>query len=315
MRLPTYMGRAGLASEARRAPAVLVRLNRLVASGAVLALAGCGSTALRNPVQWWHEREGGAIARQRPPPPNIDAPYPNLGSVPPKPDMPDPAARQRLTAALLAARANAQYEAKLAPLSTAALAPVPAATKASPVAPDPNSASASLAAATAPAGNAPAQPVPAPAPLPSFKTELSGPMPPIPDAPPPPPRFAGIDIPATKPTPPPVAPPEPPKPEVLGEAASVPLSVGFRANSAVLFPPDEAALKALAKRRGKHRIEVVGFGDTSDATPQVQGEGIALALARARAMAAALTAEDVPVDAIRMSAQAAGRGGAARLIE
>jgi outer membrane protein OmpA-like peptidoglycan-associated protein len=62
-------------------------------------------------------------------------------------------------------------------------------------------------------------------------------------------------------------------------------------------------------------VEVVGFGDATDSTPQVQAEGVDLALARARAMAAALNAAGVPPSAIRMSAQADGRGGAARLID
>src|SRR5205085_787128 len=85
-------------------------------------------------------------------------------------------------------------------------------------------------------------------------------------------------IPVTKPTPPPVAPPSPPKLAPLATGATTPLAIGFPANSAVLSPPDEVALKSLANRRGGHHVEVVGFGDVTDATPQVQAEGIDLGM-------------------------------------
>jgi outer membrane protein OmpA-like peptidoglycan-associated protein len=112
-----------------------------------------------------------------------------------------------------------------------------------------------------------------------------------------------------------VAPPEPPKLDRLSGAKAAPLALGFRPNSAVLTPDDVAALKGLAHQRGPHKVEAIGFGDAGDATPQVQAEGLDLALARARAIAAALTLAGVPADAIRMNAEASGRGGAARLID
>lgn len=331
-----YMGRSGLASEARRSPAhagigAAPRLSRGTASlAAALLLAGCGARPEINPVQWWHGLQGGAMAQQRPPPPNADAPYPNLGSVPPKPEMPDPVARQRIASALAVDRANAQYEAKLAPLPNVPHAQNPPGllgAPSTPTPPDENAASASLEAANAP----PAPPAPptgpakkpaaakpaaapqagAPAALPSATPE----PPVIPAAPPPPPHLAGFPLPATTPTPPPVAPPAPPKPPPPIGAAGTPLPIGFAANSAVLSLPDEQALKSLANRRGSHQVEVVGFGDVTDATPQVQAEGVDLALARARAIVAALNATGVPASAIRMSAQADGRGGLARLVD
>ncbi len=69
-----------------------------------------------NPVEWWHGLEGGTIAETRPPPPNADAPYPNLGSVPAKPPAPDSAAQQRVASGLIADRANAQYAATSEPI-------------------------------------------------------------------------------------------------------------------------------------------------------------------------------------------------------
>jgi len=265
-------------------------------------LGGCSLPSTSNPVQWWHEMEGGAIAQQRPPPPGIDAPYPNLGSVPPKPDMPDPAARQRLSGTLLADRANAQYEATLAPLVNTRRPASPR----TPAAADPNAASASM-----PAASAPAPPAAAALPAPAAPV---GPPPTIPDAPPPPPRLSGLDIPLTRPTPPPVAPPAPARPGPLSASAAAPVAVGFRPGSAVLSPGGEAALESLAGRQGDHPVEVIGFGDATDPTPEVQAQGVALGLARARAIVAALTAVGVPIGKIRMNAQAGGRGGAARLL-
>lgn len=303
-------------------------------------LAGCGGGANINPVQWWHGLQGGAIAQQRPPPPNADAPYPNLSIIPPKPATPDPAARQRIAGALAVDRANAHYEAKLAPLPNVPHArnqPGLLGLPGTPTKPDENAASASLEAANAPpapatgstnaaspkpavakpTGTKPAgasQPGAATA-LPSATPEPAGPPPTVPAAPPPPPRLQGFAIPSSKPVPPPVAPPSAPKLTPLAGGATTPLAVGFPANSAVLSPPDETALQDLATRRGSHHVEVVGFGDVTDATPHVQAAGVDLALARAHAIVAALNAAGVPPTAIRMSAQADGRGGAARLVD
>src|SRR5262249_7532510 len=80
-------------------------------------LAGCSASSSMNPVNWWHDLEGGEIAKQRPPPPGSDQPYPNLASVPPKPDAPDRAALENIADALVADRTNAQHLAEAAPLA------------------------------------------------------------------------------------------------------------------------------------------------------------------------------------------------------
>ena len=295
-------------------------LRRAVTLLIALVPAGCGAHANLNPVQWWHGLQGGVIAEQRPPPPNADAPYPNLGSVPVKPAMPDPAVRQRVASGLIADRGNAQFEATLSPLQAAPHAAAGAGLggMATP-SPDPNAASASLEAASAPAASAAAAGQAAPrgrvASLPAPVPAASLPSPSIPAAPPPAPHIPGFEIPLGKPVPRPQAPISASRAEPLGTAASVPLALGFLPNSALLAPPEEAALKNLASRRGTHPVEVVGFGDATDATPQIQAEAIDLALARARAIVGSLNADGVPVTAIRMSAQANGRGGAARLLE
>jgi outer membrane protein OmpA-like peptidoglycan-associated protein len=89
-------------------------------AAATLLLSGCGPQKSYNPVDWWHDLEGGPIAQNRPPPPGADMPYPNLGSVPQKPVVPDAATRAKVSSGLIADRANAQYTASLAPLAPAA---------------------------------------------------------------------------------------------------------------------------------------------------------------------------------------------------
>ncbi|MBN8900527.1 MAG: hypothetical protein J0H57_05775, partial [Rhodospirillales bacterium] len=83
---------------------------------AVALLAGCSSgKSSLNPVDWWHNLEGGKIAEERPAPPGADAPYPNLATVPSRPAPPDKDAMKQLTAALVADRTNAQHTAEAAP--------------------------------------------------------------------------------------------------------------------------------------------------------------------------------------------------------
>lgn len=83
---------------------------------AMLLLAGCSSGSSVNPVTWWHNLEGGAIAQQRPPPPGADAPYPNLASVPPQPKPPDLKALNAVTSSLIADRQHAEHVAEATPL-------------------------------------------------------------------------------------------------------------------------------------------------------------------------------------------------------
>ncbi|MBV9783609.1 MAG: hypothetical protein JO264_07285 [Acidisphaera sp.] len=302
----------------------------------VTLLGGCSSLPPSiNPVAWWHGLQGGVIAEQRPPPPNADAPYPSLGSVPPKPAPPDAAAHQSIANALVADRANAQYDAQTHPL------PTPPARAATPAlfggaaparAADPNAASASLAASSAPARPPPAPtppsraprtavqqsdlPAPVPASLQAGQPAPDAPLPTIPDAPPAAPQIAGLPIAGTTPSPPPVAPPVPPaSPAPLAGAAAAPVPVAFPAGSAVLPPGADAPLRQLAARRGSHAVDVIGYGEATTTEPQVQSAAIDLGLARARAIVAVLTAAGVPVASVHMAAEAAGRGGAARLVE
>ncbi|MGC8522874.1 MAG: hypothetical protein ACP5M5_01160 [Acidibrevibacterium sp.] len=312
---------------------------------AMVALAGCSSLpAAVNPANWWDSLTDRNLATERPPPPQADAPYPNLATVPDKPAPADAKAHQTIIAGLVSDRANAQYEATQVPIpdpsspqASPALfggsAPPPGATNTAAAAPP--AAAAALAAANAPPPNVPVHPTPAPrnavnqAPLaapptsaattPAAATQVAAadtPPPSMPETPPPPPQVPGAAIPPTKPAPPPTKPPAPPagKPP-LSAAEAKPLTIGFPIGSAVVPPAEIESIKALAARRGNRSIVVVGYGDASNATPQTQTAAVTLALARARAVIATLTAAGVPMDAISMDAEANGHGALARLVE
>jgi outer membrane protein OmpA-like peptidoglycan-associated protein len=99
------------------------------------------------------------------------------------------------------------------------------------------------------------------------------------------------------------------------ESAVNTLRLGFAPGSAVL--PSDAAdtLKQLAARRGQGVIAVTGYGDAASSDPGAQTAALSLALSRAQAVANALAGDGVPVSAVRVGAEAAGRGASARLIQ
>lgn len=75
-----------------------------------LLLPGCQTEPGQNVAKFWN-RAWGPENEGRPAPPNADAPFPNLGTVPPRPEIPDMATREAL-----AARLVQQREASRAPL-------------------------------------------------------------------------------------------------------------------------------------------------------------------------------------------------------
>ena len=83
----------------------------------VVWLTGCSKAPSLNPVDWWHNAQGGRIAEDRPDPPGADDPYPNLSTVPARPTPPDRDAMKKLTDALVGDRTNARYAAEAAPLA------------------------------------------------------------------------------------------------------------------------------------------------------------------------------------------------------
>jgi outer membrane protein OmpA-like peptidoglycan-associated protein len=235
---------------------------------ALLVLTGCSSLpASINPVSWWHDLQGGKIAEARPPPPGTDQPYPNLSTVPAKPDQPDREALANIANALIADRTNAQHVAAGAPIADPSLpsaspglfgrgtapppapAPPPGAQTTSatlpaaeappapptpPTPPTPPAPAAAAAPAVAPAGGQASVPAPATAPVGNVEsTPLTPPgstaLPPAVAAAPPPPL--------------PTSPPPPPNLPAPGAAAPRPTA----AAAAPSAPPPPAAPTAAAE--------------------------------------------------------------------
>ncbi len=292
---PTVTGGRGLVQVRRAAVLLLACLP-----------AGCAQGNIGDPVGWWHNLQGGAIAQQRPPPPNADAPYPKLVTVPARPQTLAPAERSRIASNLVKDRANAEYAAATVPI----LPPGPVRATAAPPA-DPNNSNAVMQAADAP------PPPKAPAPAPAVRTAASGaapaaPMPAIPLNPPPPPVLPGVPA-FTRPSPAPVAPPPGAAKTVF--APGKPVAIAFAAGSAALPPGSEAALGQLARSRGTAAMRVVGFGNAAGDDPTAQAAALPLAYARAESIANALARAGVPLAVIRLSAEAQGQGGVAAVAD
>ncbi|HTW26904.1 MAG TPA: hypothetical protein VME92_07240 [Acetobacteraceae bacterium] len=328
------------------------------------ALGGCYSMPTDTPVAWWHQLEGGQIAKERPPPPGVTEPYPALGTVPPRPVVPPPTVRDQIANALAVDRTVAQQQAALAPLP-APQAPVPAGSKAPagapasappsggamatldaasapppPAAPAPTATPAPAAPAAAPAQTAPPQSGAAVAPGPrasaagapaagSAKGAVPSPvpagaasgtetgletLPPVPQVPPPAPALPGIAVP-TLPPPRPAALPPPPAAPPLPPLSPNAVPVNFATDSSILPRDARGLLSALAARRGGHVVNVIGRGEAVSADPALQAAGLQLGVLRAQAIASWLADAGVPQAAMRLGAEAAGRGGYARLVD
>lgn len=275
-----------------------------------LALGGCAGPAADGPVQWWHQLEGGRIAQDRPAPPNADAPYPNLASVPARPAATPPDIRAKIANGLVADHANAVYGASQVPLLPAH----PVIVQHPPQLADASSATMQAAEPprAAPRGKVAATPLAPPPDAPPADTSAPD-MPAMPAVPPSPPSLPGV-VQTTAAMPPPVAPlvVAAPVPEPV---AGAPVALTFAPGSAAL-PPDAAkSLQSLASQRGTRTILAAGFGDAAGVDAGSQQDALALALARARSIALALVQAGVPDAAIRQEAQALGAGGIARILE
>jgi hypothetical protein len=306
-----------------------------------------------NPVNWWHRQEGGKIAEQRPDPPGADQPYPNISTVPAKPEPPDADALKKLTDSLVADRTNAQHAAQSAPLvdpsSPSAsptlfgvgTAPPPAPPgvnmPAASGAPGTQVASASMPAVTAPP---PSSAAPSAAPRrPVQSTPLEAPPPGAAATPNPTSQAqlpSAATVAGTPPVnvtpvgPPPALPAGPPtRPAVAGAppAAVVALapipapspgpsaSIVFLERASGLTQPAADEVKAFAAKRGNATIAVTGFGDAVSSDPDAQSAALTLGLSRAQSIAEALKAAGVPGNAIRVSAEASGRGASLHLLQ
>ena len=266
-----------------------------------LALPGCTRT-VNGAVDLYHGLEGGPIAEQRPPPPGVDAPYPNLGTTPARPAAPDLAAEARIGDTLAAQRDAATAAAAKDPLK--ALPPaVPPPPK--PAAADPNSNKVVVDAAPSPPPSpAPAKPPATVAPsldnVPALAAAVQpGPLPELAGGPPPSP--VGLGTPAS-------APPAPTPQVAAPTVPAVPngVSVAFTPGSSVLPPSANLTIRRFAIAHRGVAIAVTGRGDGGGKTPEAQSQAMELGLKRAAAMAASLGASGVAPANIRLHADAIG---------
>jgi outer membrane protein OmpA-like peptidoglycan-associated protein len=279
----------------------------------VLLLGACSSAPGSDPIAWWRQLEGGRLAEERPLPPNADAPYPNLATVPPRPATTEAAARGRIAAGLESDRRDGAFAASQT-------LPQPAAAAARPTpqpAPAPGGIGASLAAANAapvaaPAVAAPAaapRPAPAPAPAPTLAEAAIS----LPAGPPAAPRLPGVAA-VTAPAPPRRAPPPAPAAPVV-VVPGAPLAIAFRPGSAALPEGAAAALRGLAATRAGRAMLVHGHGEAAAEDAASQEAALPLGFARARALATALAEAGVPADAVVLTGLATGAGGSVRIAE
>lgn len=291
-----------------------------VALGGLVLLAGCQSVenlydsklTLDHPVDWWHQLQGGPVAADRPPPPGITDPYPNFAKIPPRPAPVDFASKRALVARLTTERERTTRLNLQDPIvfSSPNAAPKPAAPKpAPPPPPDADTSRLSLDAASAtPSAAPPTVPAPAIDPNPplalavvqgSEAPVVSGPIPAVPQAPPPLPQLAGL--PTSNPAP-------------VYTRAIPTARFSFARGSSALSQEAQAALRALADRRAGAAIAVVAGGEARSASLASQREALPLALRRTGAITAALVAAGVPAADIRAEATAQGRDATARLL-
>lgn len=74
-------------------------------------------------------------------------------------------------------------------------------------------------------------------------------------------------------------------------------------------------VKAFAAKRGNRSISVTGYGDIASGSPDAQSAAVNLGLSRAQSIVDALKADGVPGDAVRVSAEASGRGASLHLLQ
>jgi outer membrane protein OmpA-like peptidoglycan-associated protein len=282
-------------------------------------LTGCGHTDIIRPeVDLYHDLQGGVIAAQRPPPPGVNDPYPNLGTVPKRPAAADIAAEQRIADQLATQRDAAVAAAAASPIKVPAAPAIP---KPAPPDPDANH-------VTVDAAPAPPAPVVAPPPVsapevsaidsvPPIATAVaSGPLPALAGAPPAGPAGLGplFTPPAAaadgRPSKPAAA---PAAPVVAPAASGSVVSVVFTPGSATLPPSATLNLRRFALAHKGVPITITGHGEAVLHSPEAQSGALDLALRRAAAIAVPLAAAGVSAANLRLHAEAAGQGATASL--
>ncbi len=127
----------------------------------------------------------------------------------------------------------------------------------------------------------------------------------LPPGPPPRPAAAGA--------PPPPAPTPAPAMPAAGKGAT---TIVFVDGSSALSQPAADEVKAFAAKRGNAVISVTGYGDATSSDPAAQSAALTLGLSRAQQIVDGPEAPPAcPADAIRVNAEASGRGASLRLLQ
>jgi outer membrane protein OmpA-like peptidoglycan-associated protein len=92
-------------------------------------------------------------------------------------------------------------------------------------------------------------------------------------------------------------------------------TIVFVEHASTLSPPASDEVKAFATKRGNGTISVVGYGDSTASDPDAQSAALNLGLSRAQSIVEALKAAGVPGTAIRVSAEASGRGASMQVLQ
>jgi outer membrane protein OmpA-like peptidoglycan-associated protein len=92
-------------------------------------------------------------------------------------------------------------------------------------------------------------------------------------------------------------------------------TIVFLEGASNLSAPAADEVKAFATKRGNGTISVIGYGDSASNDPDAQSAALNLGLSRAQSIVDALKADGVPGAAIRVSAEASGRGASLHLLQ
>jgi outer membrane protein OmpA-like peptidoglycan-associated protein len=97
-------------------------------------------------------------------------------------------------------------------------------------------------------------------------------------------------------------------------SAGASATIVFLERTSTLSQPATDEVKAFATKRGNGTISVVGYGDSISSDPDAQAAALNLGLSRAQSIVDALKTAGVPGNAIRVSAEASGRGASLQLL-
>jgi outer membrane protein OmpA-like peptidoglycan-associated protein len=92
-------------------------------------------------------------------------------------------------------------------------------------------------------------------------------------------------------------------------------TIVFPERASALSEPASEEVKAFAAKRGNATIVITGYGDSTSSDPEAQSAALNLGLSRAQSILDVLKQAGVPGPAIRVSAEASGRGASLHLLQ